>query len=84
MMRLTKEEIEDAKFNQEDACFKRETVIKKIKSIQKKLEQTRWEMTGERTVSYAKDPAQWRTTPIQDIIGSDKTKKSEESEYEQD
>ena len=41
-------------------------------------------MTGERTVRYAKDPAQWRTSPIQDIIGADKTKKSEESECEQE
>jgi len=41
-------------------------------------------MIGERTVSYAKDPAQWRTTPWQEIIGSDKTKKSEESECEQE
>ena len=41
-------------------------------------------MTGERTVSYVKYPAQWRTTPWQEIIGSNKTKKSEENECEQE
>ena len=40
-MRLTKDQVEEAKLNQRDAFFKQEVVIKHIESIQHKLENAR-------------------------------------------
>ena len=67
--------------NQRDAISKREVVIKNIETTQSKLENARWEMTGERTVSYTNDPIHWGTRPVQDIM---RDSDDEESESEQE
>ena len=67
-LKLAKDEVEEAQMNQRDAISKQEVVIKNIKTTQPKLENARWEMTGERTVSYTNDPIHWGTRPVQDIM----------------
>jgi len=67
-LKLAKDEVEEAQMNQRDAISKQEVVIKNIESTQSKLENARWEMTGERTVSYTNDPIHWGTRPVQDIM----------------
>jgi len=42
-LKLTKDEVEEAKMNQRDAISKQEVVIKNIESIQSKLENARGE-----------------------------------------
>ena len=76
-LKLTKDEVEETQMNQSDAISKRGVVIKNIKTTQSKLENARWEMTGERTVSYTNDPIHWGTRPIQDIMRESNDEESE-------
>ena len=76
-LKLTKDEVEETQMNQRDAVFKRGVVIKNIETTQSKLENARWEMTGERTVSYTNDPIHWGTRPVQDIMRDSDDEESE-------
>ena len=76
-LKLTKAEVEDTQMNQRDAISKREVVIKNVESIQSKLENTRGEMTGERTVSYTNDPKHWGTRSVEDIMRESDDEESE-------
>ena len=63
--------------NQSDAISKRGVVIKNIKTTQSKLDNARWEMTGERTVSYSTDPIHWGTRSDEDIMRDSDDEESE-------
>ena len=62
---------------QREAISKREVVIKNIEITQSKLENARWEMTGERTVSYTNDPEHWGTRSVEDIMRESDDEESE-------
>ena len=63
--------------NQRDAISKRGVVINNTKTTLSKLENARWEMTGERTVSYTNDPIHWGTRSVQDIMRDSDDEESE-------